>query len=322
MTPPVDELRSAVVDFFGESSAEFGLDPARLDVTYVLNWGGFVNHSFRVGDGRTELHVKLAVTEETRSGLERWYDLHRALREYHAPPVLARFEAGGATGLVFPALTGSTPPCTPEVVGTTLGVLRRLWADEELASHLPGPPRTAADVYFDSYHDRFTEDLRHIASETPPFLTRTHLELMEGEVAKLAETVESHPAFQEELSSPVHGDLWLGNVLWNDPSSWHLLDWDDLQIGDPAMDLATLTGPTAHDPRPLKGVGMPGIEEPRLEQRLEVLGRASLLDWVIDPLADWIEARAVPEVEARVREEKHRVHARAMELYRTLYGRN
>jgi Ser/Thr protein kinase RdoA (MazF antagonist) len=50
------------------------------------------------------------------------------------------------------------------------------------------------------------------------------------------------PAFAEPLRSPVHADLWLNNIQWAGRESWHLLDWDDVRIGDPAADLATLLG--------------------------------------------------------------------------------
>jgi hypothetical protein len=46
----------------------------------------------------------------------------------------------------------------------------------------------------------------------------------------------------------------------------------------------------------------------------------SLLDWVIDPLADWIEAGVVgPDHVSAVREEKERIHGEALELYRAVY---
>jgi Ser/Thr protein kinase RdoA (MazF antagonist) len=125
-----------------------------------------------------------------------------------------------------------------------------------------------------------------------------------------------------ELASPIHGDLWLNNILWEDGDSWHILDWDDLQIGDPAMDLAMLTGPTSLDLAPLKRVdGFRGVVSASVMERLRILGQAALLDWVIDPRADWIDAGLAPGVQGAVREKKQRVDTTALELYHTLYAR-
>jgi aminoglycoside phosphotransferase (APT) family kinase protein len=147
---------------------------------------------------------------------------------------------------------------------------------------------------------------------------------MDAEVVSLRETVEAHPAFDQLLSTLIHGDLWLDNIVWVSGDAWHIVDWDDLQIGDPAMDVAMLTGPTASDLAPLKRFEIAGRGlGSDLAERVTLLGRASLLDWAIDPLADWIEAVGVlgPERGALVREEKERVHRTALELYRSLYDR-
>lgn len=50
--------------------------------------------------------------------------------------------------------------------------------------------------------------------------------------------------------------------------------------------------------------------------RLPLLGQATLLDWVIDPLYDWIDADASPAHAGEVRAEKQRVHQAALGLYR------
>lgn len=317
-----DDLRSDVHDFFLSQARGFGLDPDSLDVTYVLNWGGFANYSFRVRDARSEFHLKLAGTKPAKAALRRWYDLDRLLQRYQAPRVLDRIEIGEFSGLLFPVVSGSTPRLTDEVLAAVLNRLRRLWRDNEIASCLRREPlRTAAGFYLDTYHDRFTEDLRSIEVHLPPFITRRDVEFMREEAAGLAARVASHAAFQEELTSPVHGDLWMNNILWDSVKSWHIVDWDDLQIGDPAMDLAMLTGPTSVDLAPLKRVDeLRGVVSADVIERLDILGQAALLDWVIDPLADWMDAGLAPGVEGVVRQEKERVHTCALELYRALYG--
>jgi aminoglycoside phosphotransferase len=318
-----DDLKSDVHDFFLTRGQAFGLDADTLDVAYVLNWGGFVNYSFRVRDARTALHLKLAVTTAAKTALRRWRDLDRFLHRYRAPAVLDWIEIGEASGLLFPAVAGSTPRLNEEVMGAVLDRLQRLWQDIELASRLRRDSGlTAAGFYLGTYHDRFTEDLRSIEANRPPFVTMGDVDFMREEAARLAARVASQPAFQEELASPIHGDLWLNNILWEDGASWHILDWDELQIGDPAMDLAMLTGPSSLDLAPLKRVDeLRGVVPAGVMERLRVLGQAALLDWVIDPLADWIDAGLAPGLEEAVRKEKQRVHATALELYHSLYAR-
>jgi hypothetical protein len=50
-----------------------------------------------------------------------------------------------------------------------------------------------------------------------------------------------------------------------------------------------------------------------------VYARAALLDWVIDPVADWIEAADWLDEPAAYRAENAAVHGRAAERYRQLY---
>lgn len=147
----------------------------------------------------------------------------------------------------------------------------------------------------------------------PPNVSSDLLQWLEGEVDRLAGQVRAGAAFGEELRSPVHGDLWLNKVLWVDRN----LDWDDLRIGDPAAEVASLLGPSAGDLRPLQGVERAaGLLTAGQRARPPLLGQATLLDWVIDPLSDWIEADAAPAHAAEVRFDKQRVHQAALGLYR------
>lgn len=180
---------------------------------------------------------------------------------------------------------------------------------------------TALDVYLSSFHVRFAEDLRGIRDAMPPFIPEALLRWLEEEVEALARDIAATPAFSEPLRSPVHADLWLNNILWAGRDSWHLLDWDDVRIGDPAADLATLLGPTAEDLTPLKMLDRVGPAlAPSVRERLPLLGRATLLDWVIDPVSDWTDAQKAPALEHIVRPQKERVHRAALKMYEQLYG--
>ena len=180
------------------------------------------------------------------------------------------------------------------------------------------PSVFARESYLASFHERFTEDLRGIAASPPPFVGPSLVQWMHDESDRLRRAIESHEAFDEPLDTPVHGDLWLNNIHWVDAGEWYVLDWDDLRIGDPAADVAALLGPSATDLRPLKLVehAIPALT-PAQRARLPLLGRATLLDWVIDPLSDWIDAHAAPQHLEEVRAQKERTHREALACYRT-----
>lgn len=316
-----DSLQAPLTDYFRAHAASFGLDQASLVIEYVLNWGGFVNYSYRIGDARRAYHLKLSTSSADREALRRWHTLAPLLGPYHAPPIVEWIDLGVAAGLLFPFIPGASPALREEVVAELLPVLARLNADRELEAALRGPRTiTAHDVYRDSFHDRFSEDLRGIRDAPPGFVSADLLHWLEAEVEALAELVTATPAFAEPLTSPVHGDLWLNNILWLDGNSWYLVDWDDLRIGDPAADLATLFGPTAQDLRPLKmSDRVVGSLSPAQRERWPHLGRVTLLDWVIDPVSDWLDARTAPAHEHKVRMEKERIHRLALDQYKRLY---
>jgi hypothetical protein len=54
------DLQEHVLAFFRAEAGRFGLDAGSLAVRHALNWGGFVSHSYHVGDGRRSAHTKLA----------------------------------------------------------------------------------------------------------------------------------------------------------------------------------------------------------------------------------------------------------------------
>lgn len=317
-----DSLRVLVSDYFANRAASFGLDPNTLNIEYVLNWGGFVNFSYRITDARHGYHLKLSPSAEDQAALRRWMTLAPILEQYHAPPILDWIDLGSAAGPLFPRLAGSPPTLNGRVVAELVPVLRLLNADRDLAAALQASDTvTAQAAYLASFHERFRADLRGIRDSRPSFVSEDLLRWLEDQAGVLRQMITSAAAFDEPLTKPVHGDLWLNNVLWVSTSDWYLVDWDDLRIGDPAADLATLLGPTAQDPRPLKMVErLDGVLTSAERERLQLLGRATLLDWVIDPLSDWIDAGIAPEHEHAVRVEKERIHKRALACYEELYS--
>jgi aminoglycoside phosphotransferase (APT) family kinase protein len=102
---------------------------------------------------------------------------------------------------------------------------------------------------------------------------------------------------------------------------WFVLDWDDLGLGDPVLDVAVLLWPRLRAaPDAWRAYPVPGRGAPALAARMGLHLRALLLDEVVDSLADWVEAATIPEHLEAVRPVKRRVHERALALCRERYG--
>jgi streptomycin 6-kinase len=326
---PIDltRLRTLVHEHLASRAAELGLDAARLRVEYVLNWGGFVNRSFQVTDGRARLHLKLAHDPEILGALRRFWGIRAMMSErYHAPGAVARVDVPGTdyAGVLSRWIDGAPPEELDErLAAEIVRTMARLHGDRELAAHLPAPatPATCADVYRGTYHARFIADLEFVTAERPPFVPPERVEWMRGEALALEAAVAAAPAFAEPADAPTHGDLWLNNLLVTARGEWYVLDWDDLAPGDPALDWCMLFGPSRGDLRTVADRALPPAvtADAGVGERLRLYARASLLDWIIDPLADWIDATESPEHLDEVRAEKERIHREALGAYQARY---
>jgi aminoglycoside phosphotransferase (APT) family kinase protein len=324
----LDPFQSITAAHLAARAPELGLDADRLEVEYVLNWGGFVNRSFRVTDGRTVLHLKLAHEQPYLDGVRQFWELRpRMAQRYRAPEPLAWIDVPGTdyAGVLSRWIDGAAPTVlggrlAEEIVAT----VSALHADGELAARLPrlGAPRTCADAYLRTYSERFHADLAFVEQARPPFVPVEVRAWMRGEAGWIDAAVAAAPAFREPAEAPTHGDLWLNNLLVTPRGDWFVLDWDDLRLSDPALDWAMLFGPTRNDPgRVADGALPPGMPlGAAVRERLALYARASLLDWIIDPLADWIDAGEAPEHIHEVRPEKERIHHAALVAYRQRYG--
>jgi fructosamine-3-kinase len=328
----VDEVASLTDDVRATILAraldvELDLDALRIEP--ILNWGGFVNRSFRLSDGRRQYFLKLSRDPDGRHGLGRWHSLAEIIENrYHGPHMVAWLEVGstGYAGALFEWLDGAVVDhLDGDLKARVSRVVTRLHADDALADRLlEAGDRVVpcAEAYLRSYHDRFSEDLAFVAADPPPFLPSGRLEWMEREADGLASRVREAASFRSPADRPIHADLWANNVLVDRDGHWYLLDWDGLRLGDPVMDWAMLFGPSREHARALDeeevSASVPLGESER--QRLRLYARASLLDWVIDPLADWVQAGSEPQHGEQVRLANRRVHEEAFEEYARRYG--
>jgi fructosamine-3-kinase len=320
-----EELRAAIL----ARELDVKLDLDSLLIEPILNWGGFVNRSFQLSDGQSRYFLKLSRDPDGKHGLARWHSLAEIIeKRYHGPRMLAWLEVGssGYAGALFEWLEGGVVDhLDGDLKANVSRVVMRLHADEALAGGLLAAGDSVvpcAEAYLRSYHERFSEDLAFVATDPPPFLPSGRLEWMKQEADALASRVREAASFRSPADRPIHADLWANNVLVDRDGHWYLLDWDGLRLGDTVMDWAMLFGPSrehAHAPDEDEVAACVQLSESE-RQRLRLYARASLLDWVIDPLADWVQAGREPQHGEQVRRANRRVHEQAFDEYRRRYG--
>ena len=100
----------------------------------------------------------------------------------------------------------------------------------------------------------------------------------------------------------------------------YILNWDDLAVGDPALEYAIFLGPLWRDgilsPAEVEDLLPAGAD---LRERFRMCLRAFLLDEVIDTLADWVECAFAREHQGQVRADKERAHREALATYLKIY---
>jgi aminoglycoside phosphotransferase (APT) family kinase protein len=119
----------------------------------------------------------------------------------------------------------------------------------------------------------------------------------------------------------VHGNDRAENLLVT-AKGWYVMDLDDLRLGDPAVDFATLFW--SLDEGGL-GRGTEGLLEvfngqPDLQARLPLYFRVLLLQEAAGSLVEYVRVEAYPDQAPAVRESKVKRHQEALARYRELYG--
>jgi hypothetical protein len=298
-------------------AAGLGLDPARLQVSPVVNPSGWMaNVACTVSDGSARLHVKLG---DAREEIARLYDLRAQLQRHQAPPVLAFIDLDPWAGVVTPSIDG--PPPTEALLPQLVAAANALHADRDLLARLPEHPRTFGQAFRDLWIERLAPDLSELSAEglVPPFVSPSTFAWMQSEVARLADATAA-PAFDAPTSGPAHNDLHLGNLLVDRDGAFWIIDWDEMGRGDPAADLAILLSAPLERGDPIEA--LLGPRDPAFRERFALCARAVLLDGVVDSLADWAHAGDAPSADdaAAIRAAKRAEHERCLAAYRARYG--
>ncbi|SDW19606.1 aminoglycoside phosphotransferase family protein [Paenibacillus sp. CF384] len=330
------ERNETLIRQWAESNAaSLGLQQgSEIKVTYIYNPGGFVNQSYRISAGKTIRHLKLAPDAKMHR-LQQWASVSEQLsNRYNAPRLIREIQEeiipDYRYGLVFEYIRGESLTSISHAsaaISKVLFKLQQLHRDQELAAALVRTDATFtyADAFADAYISRFEGDMVTIreGKHLLHFVTEETLDWFDAEIHDLRETVYANPAFRKSASDVVHNDLGWNNVMVDERDEIWMIDWDDLAAnGDAAMDYSVLLWPlynTADWPYwKAKVIEQAGEE---LYERLSMYFRASLLDDVIDILADYVDSETIPELREKTQARAQATHLRAYPEYLRLYLR-
>lgn len=328
------QLAEELVQEWAEANAfSLGLNSANITVKYIWNPGGFVNQSYRLSDGKTNLHVKL-VQEKRVPQLKQWAQISDHLtNEYNAPQLVGEvtqeITAGYCYGLVFDFINGkplSSFSDPKPVVVKVLQALNQLHSDTEIKEAIVTEEKaySYADAFIEEYITRFEEDMEIIRANKHllHFVTESSLDWFDSEVEALKKIVSEMPSFQKQATDVVHNDINWENVLADDKLNFWMIDWDDLAVaGDAAMDYSVFLWPLYNsEDWPFWKEQVISLAGNEIFERIALYFRAKLLDDVIDVLADYVESENIAEVKEVTQKRAQDIHLRAYPEYLRLYA--
>ena len=323
-----EQLAQLVKDHFDGLAPRYGLQGSAMSVERLSHAGRIQRRALTISDGEIKYHLKLAYSPDHIGKLRKWHGLNQALHErYRAPRIVDWIDIPdtGFSGLLCeyfpgrPADLGASPRLTREVAD----LASRLHADGEMRDTLlPLTPGGTCGDYFNSvWIRRFKLDLAVIEAQPTGFAPPETLQWMREESVRIEGDVASMEAFSHRAVSPMHADLWNDNILVADDGRWRIVDWDDIALGDPALEFAVLLEPTLErNPEASLKDLLPYLPDAGFSRRLEMCLRAQRLYSAIETLASYIEAEALGDSADRVREENETLHRVALRSYKRRYG--
>lgn len=319
-------LKDSVRQYFQEQAGDFELEASKIQVSLIPSSSDYGHRHFRVGDGQAALFVKLSLDEDKKNRMRQWARQNlRLTGRFQAPRLLSWVELDGYGGLALEFLDGHQPDLSGEsnLFAQAVDLLEKLHGDKELARALT--PETYSRKMSDSMLQTFVYPLLSDIAETedqwPKEVDDDTRARFRGEVEELERLAQENQAFSPLADSPVHGNYRVENLMVT-PKGWYVMDWDDLRLGDPALDFATLFW--SLDEGGL-GEGTEGLLEvfkgqPELQARLPLYFRALLLQEAAGSLAEYVRVADYPDQAEKVRAAKIKRHQKAAARYRELYG--
>ena len=322
-----ERLAQLVKSHFDDLAPRYGMESPGVSTERMVNSGSVERRSYTITDGTITYHLKLARSPRSVGKLSKWHSLRRILHErYGAPEIVDWIDIPGSgfSGLLCERVPGRAADlASPRLTREIVALVSQLHTDEELRAMLRPlvTEGSCADYFNGVWIRRFKEDLALIDAQPPAFLASETLEWMKTEALAIERAVAGMEAFSGRASSPAHGDLWSDNILVADDGRWRIVDWDDLALGDPALEFAIILEQVLdHNPDASPAEMFPHGPDAGFSQRLEVCLRAQRLYSAIEGAAEYIEADALEEGSDSFREERKARHQVAVRSYTLRYG--
>ncbi len=321
------QLALLVKAHFQNLAPRYGLQGKDVAVEYRYYGGSLHRRHFTISEGAA-FHLKLADAPDHLAKLRKWHSLSQILdRNHRAPRVMDWIDVPGTdfSGLLCEHVhghvwdVGTRPDLAPDVIG----LVHRLHEDEELQKELrPLSPAGACGDYFNGvWRRRIRRDLTMVEAQRPEFVSGEALQWMREESLAIERAVAGMEAFSASAASAVHGDLWRGNILVADDGRLRIIDWDDLALGDPALEFAVLLEPIMElDPSASLEDLLQRRPDAGFIQRFEMCLRAQRLYAPIEAAAEYIEAEALEEGADAIRAERKAYYPEALRTYKRRYG--
>lgn len=316
------ELLGLLLPLLAGSRHSLGTNPGQVLINRVQASGGIdMRHSYLASSVATgsSVFVKTWGSASTESR-NIWLASREILESrYRAPVIVANFEfpIENVVGLVLEFVDGSQPIAGSKKNEMT-DLVWDLHHDDELYSILSqdGKGTTHSEYFRSSFGTRWIQAMGLI-SESDLTPVETPIEWMRDESRLLIDYVDGLDEFSTTSRSPVHGDFYEGNVLETSNDEWFVIDWDDLAIGDPAADLIKLVG---RGNSALKRSILERYSDRHLSRRIRFYERATLLDKVIDGLADYLVLSREGDDALELRSHKLEAYRDGLDEYRMTYN--
>ena len=324
------QLAPLIDAHFKRLAPRYGLQGKDVTVEYRYYGGSLERRHYAISDGEAAYHLKLAHIPDHLAKLRKWHSLGQALHErYRAPRIVDWIDVPDTdfSGLLFEHIHGhywdfgEQPRLAPEVID----LVHRLHEDKDLQRELRRftPGGTCRDYFNSVWRRRIRRDLPIVEKQPPQFVSNETLRWMREESLRIESAVAESEAFSASATWAVHGDLWPGNILVTEDGSLRIIDWDDLALGDPALEYAVLLDPVLGGDLESSIAGLlPFRPDAAILERMETCLRAQRLYAPIEAAAEYVESVAAGAGSDGLWDKKEAVYREALRAYAGKYNEN